>query len=138
MKATENFKRVIQKHLEERAAQHPLFAETMKKENKNIEDCITYILNIVKKTERNAFEDSDIYGLAVHYYDEDNLEIGKPVVGNVNVISPYQVEFTDEDRAEAKSKAMEALIEEERKKLTKKPVVKKEEKKEEEEQASLF
>ncbi len=83
MKSTPNFKNIIEAKLQEIASKDPLFAVSLKKENKNIDDCITYILNQVKNSGCNAFEDDEIYGMAVHYYDEDNLEVGKAVKCNI-------------------------------------------------------
>ena len=79
MNATDNFKKVISQHLNGLAANDPLFAETLKKENKNINDCITYILNRVKESGCNGFEDEEIFGMAIHYYDEDDLKPGKSI-----------------------------------------------------------
>ena len=67
MKSTENFKKVIQSYLQQRAQSDSLFAASFAKEGKNIEDCITYILNQVQKSGRNGFEDQEIYSMAVHY-----------------------------------------------------------------------
>ena len=47
MKGTEQFKTVIQNHLNELAASDTLFAQTLNKENKNIDECINYILGKV-------------------------------------------------------------------------------------------
>ena len=44
MKGTEHFKDVIQNYLETRASYDELFAENFRKESKNIDECITYIL----------------------------------------------------------------------------------------------
>ena len=49
MKGTEHFKDVIQNYLETRASYDELFAESFRKENKNIDECITYILTAVQK-----------------------------------------------------------------------------------------
>ena len=49
MKGTEHFTRTIAEYLNQRAATDPLFAPNLMKPNKNIEDCVTYILNEVKK-----------------------------------------------------------------------------------------
>ncbi|MBP9481471.1 MAG: hypothetical protein KBF15_08460, partial [Parabacteroides sp.] len=38
------------------------------KPEKNIDDCVTYILNEVKKSGCNGFADDEIYSMAVHYY----------------------------------------------------------------------
>lgn len=85
MKVSDSFKKTISAHLEGVAANDPLFAETFKKENKNIDDCITYILNQVQKSRKMGFADEEIYGMAVHYYDEDDIEVGKKVSAKVVV-----------------------------------------------------
>ena len=85
MKGTEQFKKTIQTYLDERARTDELFAVTYAKENKNIDDCITFILNQVKNSGCNGFADDEIYSLAVHYYDEDTIDVGKPLSCNVVV-----------------------------------------------------
>lgn len=85
MKASPHFKTAIQNHLNGLAANDELFAETLKKPNKNIDDCITYIFNQVKASGCNGFADEEIFGMAVHYYDEDDIKVGKPVNGTVVV-----------------------------------------------------
>ena len=49
-KTTDHFKRTIQAYLDNRAAEDKLFAANYNKPNKNIEDCVTYILNWVQKS----------------------------------------------------------------------------------------
>ncbi|MBD0822617.1 PcfK-like family protein [Aestuariibaculum marinum] len=85
MKATKQFKTIIQNYLNEVAGNDALFAETLKKENKNIDDCVTYILNEVQKSGCSGFADEEIFSMAIHYYDEDDLKPGKPVKCNVVV-----------------------------------------------------
>lgn len=85
MDTTPHFKRTIQAYLSQRAAEDILFAATYKKAGKNINDCCTYILNEVQKSGCNGFTDGEIYSMAVHYYDEDNIEIGKPINARVTV-----------------------------------------------------
>lgn len=84
-KGTEAFKVTIQAYLDKRGEQDSLFAETLKKEKKNIDDCITYILNQVQSSGCQGFDDQEIYNMAVHYYDEDDIQVGKPVHGNIIV-----------------------------------------------------
>jgi len=79
------FKEAILKHLEELAQKDELFANTFAKPHKNIDDCATYIFNEVKKTRRQGFADEEIYNMAIHYYDEDAIEIGKPISARVVV-----------------------------------------------------
>ena len=50
MKGTEHFTRTIAEYLNQRAMTDPLFAPNLLKPNKNIEECITYILNEVQKS----------------------------------------------------------------------------------------
>lgn len=59
--------------------------------------------------------DDEVYSLAVHYYDEDNIEIGKAI--NCGIIVNHRVELTEEEKAEAKEKALKAYQAEEMRKL---------------------
>lgn len=67
-KATEYFKRTIQQYLEQRAQEDELFRPRYTNPQKNIDDCITFILNYVQKNGCNGFTDDEIYSLALHYY----------------------------------------------------------------------
>ena len=71
MKGTDHFKRTIQMYLEQRAEEDALFAKNYRNPAKNIDDCVTYILNYVQKSGCNGFTDGEIFGQAVHYYDEN-------------------------------------------------------------------
>ena len=61
MNTTEYFKRTIQAYLEERAMEDELFAAKYDNPDKNIDDCVTYILNWVQKSGCNGFCDDDIW-----------------------------------------------------------------------------
>ena len=87
MKASDGFKDVIKAYLDDRAAKDALFAEKYANEKKSVEDCCTYILNEVKKSGINAYAPEEIWGMAVHYYDEDDIDPGEPVK-NVKVVAP--------------------------------------------------
>lgn len=82
---TDPFKEAITSYLHELATQDELFAKTFSKPYKNIEDCATYILNEVKKSGRMGFADDEIFNMAIHYYDEETVEIGKPLTAKVVV-----------------------------------------------------
>ena len=69
------FEQAIKTYLGSRAKTDELFAQTYKKENKSIEECCRYIIQEVKKTGRQGFADEEIFGMAVHYYDEDNIKV---------------------------------------------------------------
>lgn len=89
MKATDAFTETISNHLAGVALNDPLFAETLKKPAKNIKDCINYIFTTVQKSGKNGFADEEIFGMAVHYYDEDNIKTGKPA--NCNVVVNHSI-----------------------------------------------
>ena len=63
MKTTDHFKRTIQMYLEQRAAEDALFAKNYRNPAKNIDDCVTYILNYVQKSGCNGFTDGEIFGV---------------------------------------------------------------------------
>lgn len=127
MKTTNHFKRTIQAYLEERAMEDKLFAVAYRKEGKNIDDCVTYILNEVQRSGCNGFTDGEVYSMAVHYYDEDDIDVGKPISCQVAV--NHAVELTAEEKAEARKKAVEQYQQAELRKMQergKKPTAKKE------------
>ena len=101
MKGTDHFKRTIQMYLEQRAAEDELFAKNYHNPAKNIDDCITYILNYVQKSGCNGFSDGEIYGQAVHYYDENEIEVGKPLQCQIAV--NHVVELTVEENTKTRN-----------------------------------
>ena len=115
MKATEQFTRTIAEYLNLRVATDTLFAPNLQKPHKSIEQCITYILNQVQKSGCNGFEDDEIYSMAVHYYDEDDLEVGNAIP--CNVVVNHTIVLTDEEKAEARQQAFAQYQAEELRKL---------------------
>lgn len=104
MSVSIHFKNEIQNYLEQRAEYDELFARAYRNPLKNIEDCITYILNYVQKSGCNGFSDDEIFGQAVHYYDEADIEVGKPI--DCKVVVNRHVELTEEEKAEARKEAI--------------------------------
>ena len=111
MKGTEHFTRTIAEYLNQRAMTDPLFAPNLQKPNKSIEECITYILSEVQKSGCNGFDDDEIYSMAVHYYDEDGIEVGKAT--DCRVMVNHVVELTEEEKAEARKEAIKQYQREE-------------------------
>ena len=72
-------KQVIQSYLEERAKRDPLFATSYAKPNKKIDECYDYIISQAKKRGGSVvcMSDDEVFGLAVHYYDEDDIKVSK-------------------------------------------------------------
>jgi len=102
-KVSTSFKNTIKAYLDKRAAEDTLFAQTYAKENKNLDECCNYILQEVKKSGCCGFDDDEIYNMAIHYYDEDDIKDVKPV--SAKVVVNHTVELSDEEKAEAKEKA---------------------------------
>jgi len=110
MKSTEHFKNTIKAYLDKRANEDELFAIAYAKPNKNIDDCITYIFNTVKKSGCNGFTDDEVYSMAVHYYDEDNVEVGKNI--SCHVVVNHTVELTEEEKQQARKDAIQKVQDE--------------------------
>ena len=88
MNTTEYFKRTIQAYLEERAMEDELFAAKYDNPDKNIDDCVTYILNWVQKSGCNGFCD-------------------------VN----HHIELTEEEKAQARQEAIRQYQQEQMNKM---------------------
>ena len=69
------FEKAIKKYLDNRATSDQLFAAKYTNEKKSIEECCRYIISEVKKSGREGYAHDEIYGMAVHYYDEETLDI---------------------------------------------------------------
>lgn len=76
---------ILKAYLDERAKTDELFAKTYAKENKAFERCWQYVFQEAAKYAVNcpggkaaAIMSEDVFAWAVHYYDEDDLEIDKP------------------------------------------------------------
>lgn len=131
----------IKAYLDERAKTDELFAKSYAKPNKNFKECYNYILGEAKKRGNAvAMTDAEVFGMAVHYYDEDDIKVNKlPANTKVSVSAPASkaVELTEEDKEKARQAAIQRLAEEQHALLRKKPTrAKKEET--EVQQMSLF
>ena len=110
MKATDEFKKVIKAYLDKRASEDELFAVSYQKPQKNIDQCIDYIFQQVKESGCNGFADDEIYSMAVHYYDEDDLGEIKATKGRV--IVNHHIELSEEEKKAARERAIAKYEEE--------------------------
>lgn len=106
-KKMEEFQQVIKAYLDQRAQEDAQFADNYAKKGKSIEKCCNYILRQAKKRGNAvAMLDDEVYGLAVHYYDEDiPADECRPVSGASRVNAP-KVELTEEEKAAAREQAV--------------------------------
>jgi hypothetical protein len=117
-KGSNNFKNAIKKHLDDYAKKDKLFAKSYKKESKSLDECMHFIIKQVMKSGANGYPDEEIYQLARHYFDEDDIKIDKPIT-NVQVIVNQQLALSDEEVQRAKQKAIDQIIWDEKAKFTK-------------------
>lgn len=111
-KGTETFTEAIKNHLREYTRKDPLFLQKLKNPKKNIDDCITYIINQVQKSGMNGFTDEEIFKMARHYYDEEDIKVGSPVASG-SVVVNHHVELTEEEKEQLRKEAREKVIKEE-------------------------
>ncbi len=134
-KYTDNFKATIKAKLDEVAKEDESFAKSYAKENKSLDGCINYILNTVRKSGVQGYTDNEVYGMALHYYDEDNIK--DPGAQQCHVVVNHTVQLTEQEIEEAKEQARNDVYVKQRQKMTTKskptPAVKQEIK-----QATLF
>lgn len=120
------FETAVKTYLDNRAANDEQFARVYAKPNKNFEECIAYIYDEVSKANTNnakcvGYENEDIYCLAVHYYDEDDISVDSEA-GN-NITAQYisdaakEVELTDAEKEEARRLAVQNEAERIRRKM---------------------
>ncbi|MFQ6601882.1 Cas9 inhibitor AcrIIA9 family protein [Flavobacterium sp. C3NV] len=90
MKASEKFKTAIESYLSKKAQNDALFSADYKKESKNLESCFHYIFGEVKKTGECAFDNQEIFDMAVKYYTDDTIETPAPVQCIVSLSPPVK------------------------------------------------
>lgn len=134
----------IKNYLDERAKNDELFAKAYAKPNKNIDECYKYILGeAIKKGTEVGMSHEEVYGLAVHYYDEDDIKIN-PVYGYVQASASdddketKEVKLTAEEEKQAREEAIHRLAEEHYQKMKKRPQRARREENESVQQMSLF
>ncbi|MFH7018620.1 PcfK-like family protein [Flavobacterium sp. FlaQc-47] len=93
MKASEQFKTVIENYLNDTAQGDTVFAQNFSKASKNLESCINYILSEVKKTGFCAFDNQEIFDMALKYYADDSIGIPDPVSCKVVVNQPAEADL---------------------------------------------
>lgn len=110
-KVSKSFQDTIKAYLDKRAQEDSLFAQSYAKEDKSIEECCNFIIQEVQKMKVAGLADDEVYGLAVHYYDEDDL--GEIKASNCKVVVNHTVELTEEEKAQARKDAIAQLQKEE-------------------------
>lgn len=112
-----DFHNAIRRHLEQRASEDAAFAEKfnarMEADKNSVIQCCSYIIQQVKKMKREAMTDSEVYGLAAHFFDENIKVTGSvncKVVVSRSDMTPEEIESI---KAEARETARREILDEE-------------------------
>ncbi len=109
------FEKTIKAYLDKRAAEDELFAKSYAKDGKSIKQCCNFIIQEVRKSGRCGFADEEIFGMAVHYYDEEDL--GEIKASSAKVVVNHEIQLTEEEKAAAKARALAKFEADEKRRL---------------------
>ena len=103
------FRTRIKEHLDSVAAVDPVFAEKYSSKSKSLDQCFDFICTQVRKSGRTAFADEEIFGMATHYYDEENPgDITDGASAGCSVVcSAPGYELSEIEKEEARQKALD-------------------------------
>lgn len=94
-------------YLLERAKEDLTLANNLTKDSKSLKECAKYITGeVYKKAVNNRYfgwDNNELYQLAIHYYQEDDIKINK-LPGNVKAVSNVKKQQESTKSVESKSK----------------------------------
>lgn len=102
---SDHFTRTIKEYLDNQAVVNPLFKSKYENLKKSISECCGYIVEEVRKMNVRGLTDDEVFGMAIHYYEEEDLK-GHPYKPS-NVVVNHVVTLTKEEKEEQKQKALE-------------------------------
>lgn len=101
MKASENFRKAIEGYLGTLAQGDAVFAPHYAKASKNLESCLHYIFGEVKKTGLYAFDNQEIFDMAVRYYTDDSIGTPAPIACRAVVQTPAPADLFSQPQISA-------------------------------------
>ena len=114
-KVSDAFTQTIKNYLDSFANENPLFAEKYKNEKKSINECCGFICDEVRKMGVKGLNDDEVFYLARHYYEEEDVKGSKYTPSQVVV--NHQVVLTEEEKKAAHDKGLKDFENAERVKL---------------------
>lgn len=99
-----NFQKAIKAYLDNLATTDSQFAEKYKNPKKTIEECCQYIVGEVRRKTKGptaVMNDEEVYGMAIHYYDEENIKIHK----SPKCSTSTSQELTEEEKKKLREQA---------------------------------
>lgn len=113
MDTTKEFRAQIKAYLDKYALTDEVFAAKYISPKKSLISCVQYILNEVKRLKVSGMSDDEVFGLAKHYYDEKQIDIGEKISSSMLIVTNRASELTEEDKANIKKEAMATAVKEE-------------------------
>lgn len=115
-----NFEKTIKAYLDGVAEKDEAFRAKyeakLKADDKSITNCCNYICGWAMDQKREGYTDEEIYGQALHYYDEADVKV-KGSQATCKVVVNHAVALTESEIKKAKAKAMESYEREQKAKL---------------------
>ena len=107
---TKFFEQRIEEWLQAEMAKDELFRKTVEsKPKKSVKEACNYVLKVAKDSKQVGWDDSEVFGLVRHYYDEDDIKD----VGDQNpqkIIVTGHVDLTEVEKAEAMEAAKQEYL----------------------------
>lgn len=102
-----NPKDAVRGYLDAKAQDDVLFGEMYQKPQKSIDACWAYIVGVAKKRGNSVcMTDDEVYGLAVHYYCEDDLKVAPIPAGfDCKMSTSGNVKLSEADKAKLRREA---------------------------------
>lgn len=115
-----NFEKTIKAYLDGVAEKDEAFRAKyeakLKADDKSITNCCNYICGWARDQKREGYTDEEIYGQALHYYDEADVKVTGSQ-GACKVVVNHAVALTEAEKKKARAKAMESYEREQKAKL---------------------
>lgn len=128
-------RQAINLYLTAKAYKDSEFEKKFKNENKNLDECVTFVTYMVYKKVKEQAEkgknsmavavpsDDEVFAYAEQYYMDEDLKIDGTELSNVKVVSASATTFTDDEKAvmrqEAIKKFQDGVIKEQKEKNNK-------------------
>ncbi|GIQ57843.1 hypothetical protein Flavo103_09790 [Flavobacterium collinsii] len=93
MNGSDKFKTRIEDFLHEKSLSDSALAPMLEKASKSVENCLKYIIAEVRKTGFCAFDDSEIFDMAVKYYSDDSIGIPHAIPCRVTTNQPKEADL---------------------------------------------
>lgn len=106
-------KDIVREYLDRRATDDAQFAVSYAKPKKSIDECWRYILGEARRRgSAVCMSDEEVFGLAVHYYDEDDIKVQPAPRARVSTSggATAKPRPSDKEKAAAKKKSKPAMV----------------------------